>query len=52
MTHQGSSISSKSVSVIIPTYQEAGSLPTLLDRIAAIRDSGCDLEVIVVDGGI
>lgn len=49
VNHQDSPISKKSISVIIPTYQEAGSLPTLLDRIAAIRDSGCDLEVIVVD---
>ena len=37
------------VSVIIPTYREAGSLPSLLDRLEALRNAGADLEVIVVD---
>ena len=46
---QSSPTQSKAISVIIPTYQEAGSLPTLLDRLAALRDGGWDLEVIVVD---
>ena len=39
---------SNSISVIIPTFREAGSLPSLLDRLASLRDSW-DLEVLVVD---
>ena len=37
------------ISVIIPTYREAGSLPDLLDRLAKLREGDRDLEVIVVD---
>jgi dolichol-phosphate mannosyltransferase len=39
------------ISVIVPTYKEAGSLPTLLDRLAALRErsEGVELEVLIVD---
>ena len=39
---------SNSISVIIPTFREAGSLPSLLDRLELLRGSW-DLEVVVVD---
>ncbi|MBM43658.1 MAG: hypothetical protein CMJ36_01405 [Phycisphaerae bacterium] len=37
------------ISVIIPTYREAGSLPGLLDGLASLRADGHDLDVIIVD---
>ncbi|MCH2148448.1 MAG: glycosyltransferase family 2 protein [Phycisphaerales bacterium] len=39
------------ISVIVPTYKEAGSLPTLLDRLAALRSrtGSAALEVLIVD---
>ncbi|MDP7070032.1 MAG: glycosyltransferase [Phycisphaerales bacterium] len=37
------------VTVIIPTYQEAESLPQLLERLGAVRRGGVDLNVLVVD---
>ncbi len=37
------------LSVIVPTYQEADSLPPLLARIEALQSEGLSLEVIVVD---
>jgi len=37
------------ISVIVPTYREAGSLPGLLDGLASIRADGHDLDVIIVD---
>lgn len=37
------------VSIVVPTFREADSLPPLLDRIAEIRQAGMDLEVIIVD---
>jgi len=37
------------VSVIVPTFREAESLPGLLDRLEAVRRGGTDLEVIIVD---
>ena len=36
------------ISVIVPTYREAGSLPGLLDGLASIRADGHDLDVIIV----
>jgi len=41
--------STPSVSVIVPTYKEAQSLPSLLSRLAGVRDAISDLEVIIVD---
>jgi dolichol-phosphate mannosyltransferase len=39
------------ISVIVPTYKEAGSLPHLLDRLAALRQrpGSAELEVLIVD---
>ena len=40
----------KSVSVVVPTYKEAASLPRLLERVAAVREQhGLDLELIISD---
>jgi dolichol-phosphate mannosyltransferase len=39
-----------SVSLVVPTYKEAESLPLLLDRLAALRAStGLDLELLIMD---
>lgn len=38
-----------SLSIIVPTYEEADSLPPLFARIGDLHDSGLSLEVIVVD---
>src|SRR5438093_12778196 len=38
------------LSVIVPTYNEAGSLPPLVDRLAAAM-AGRDWELVVVDDG-
>ena len=42
---------SRPITVIVPTYKEAGSLPVLLDRLAALRarDGSSELEVLIVD---
>ena len=42
---------SRPISVIVPTYKEAGSLPVLLDRLAALRQrpGSAALEVLIVD---
>ncbi|WP_435020821.1 glycosyltransferase [Tundrisphaera sp. TA3] len=38
------------VSIVVPTYKEAESLPYLLERVARLRDRyGLDLELIVMD---
>jgi dolichol-phosphate mannosyltransferase len=38
------------LSVIVPTYNERGAIPELLDRLTATFDhAGLDAEVIVVD---
>ncbi|MCP4759068.1 MAG: glycosyltransferase family 2 protein [Planctomycetes bacterium] len=37
------------VTVIVPTYQEAESLPGLLDRLEAVRAGGVALNVLIVD---
>jgi len=38
------------VSIVVPTYREAQSLPHLIERIGRLRaDSGLDLELLVVD---
>lgn len=47
--NQDASITPRAISVIIPTFREAGSLPSLLDRLAVLRNGGWQLEVIVVD---
>ncbi|MBG83138.1 MAG: dolichol monophosphate mannose synthase [Phycisphaerae bacterium] len=39
----------RSVSVIVPTYQEVGSLPALIERLDGLRQVGWDLELIIVD---
>lgn len=38
------------MTVVVPTYKEAGNLPHLIDRIAKVRQaSGLDLDVIIMD---
>jgi dolichol-phosphate mannosyltransferase len=38
------------VSVIVPTYREAGNLPTLIERIDALRQSqGMEVELVIAD---
>lgn len=38
------------ISVIVPTYREAESLPHLIDRVAALRERhGLDLEMLIID---
>jgi dolichol-phosphate mannosyltransferase len=38
------------VTIVVPTYKEAESLPHLLDRIAKLRaDAGLDVEVLIMD---
>ncbi|MCH2134358.1 MAG: glycosyltransferase family 2 protein [Phycisphaerales bacterium] len=39
----------RSVSIIIPTYQEADSLPSMIDRLEGLRSVGWDLELLIVD---
>ena len=39
----------RSVSVVVPTYQEVESLPALIERLDGLRRVGWDLELIVVD---
>src|SRR6185436_3575360 len=42
--------SSPAISIIVPTFREAESLPGLIDRIARVRDAaGLDLELLIVD---
>jgi glycosyltransferase involved in cell wall biosynthesis len=38
------------LSVVIPVYNEAGTLENLLQRVSEI-DYGCDLEIVIVDDG-
>ena len=40
---------SNAVSVIVPTYQEVQSLPPLIDRLASLRSSGWEVELVIVD---
>ena len=37
------------LSVIVPAYHEAESLPELLDRLGRVRANGIDLEVLIMD---
>lgn len=37
------------ISIVVPTYREVESLPFLIDRIAALRSSFPELELIIVD---
>ncbi len=46
---QTSSGSGIDISVVVPTYREAESLPPLIKRLGQLRDGGAALEVIVVD---
>ncbi|MAT80809.1 MAG: hypothetical protein CMJ29_04080 [Phycisphaerae bacterium] len=39
----------RSVSIIVPTYQEGESLPPLIERLDRLRSAGWDLEVLIVD---
>ncbi len=39
----------RSVSVIVPTYEEVKSLPALIERLDELRRCGWDLELIIVD---
>ena len=39
----------RSVSVVVPTYQEVESLPAAVKRLDGLRRVGWDLELIVVD---
>lgn len=40
----------RAVSVIVPTYREAGNLPTLIQRLGAVRaEHGLDLELVICD---
>jgi dolichol-phosphate mannosyltransferase len=44
------SVSDSGVSVIVPTYQEAGNLPSLIERLAAVsRSADLDLELVICD---
>lgn len=48
MTREASS--SPELSIVVPTYREAESLPDLIDRIAQLRaDAHLDLELLIVD---
>ncbi|MCH2154237.1 MAG: polyprenol monophosphomannose synthase, partial [Phycisphaerales bacterium] len=40
---------STSVSIIVPTYQEVDSLPPLIERLAALKSAGWNLELLIVD---
>jgi len=41
---------SPSLSIIVPTFREAESLPALIDRVAALRQqAGLELELLIVD---
>jgi dolichol-phosphate mannosyltransferase len=37
------------VSIVVPTFREAESLPSLIERVKALRQSGLDLELLIVD---
>ena len=47
---QGAAKSYPSVSIVVPTYKEAESLPLLLDRLGALRAStALDFELLIMD---
>lgn len=35
--------------VVVPTYREVESIPRLISRLAAVRQSGLDLELLLMD---
>ncbi|NJL90647.1 MAG: glycosyltransferase family 2 protein [Coleofasciculaceae cyanobacterium SM2_1_6] len=39
------------ISIIVPTYNEAGNIGTLLSELTGVAGAGSCLEIIVVDGG-
>lgn len=39
----------RSVSVVVPTYEEVKSLPMLIDRLEGLRQVGWELELVIVD---
>lgn len=41
----------KRISIIIPVYNESGTIIEILERVAAQQVSGCELEVVVIDDG-
>jgi dolichol-phosphate mannosyltransferase len=50
VSHPAADASPKAVSVVVPTYKEAASLPRLIARVAAVRDAhDLDLELIISD---
>lgn len=50
MTMSAQPVAFPSVSVIVPTYQEADNIPLLVDRIAQVRDQqNLDLELLIMD---
>ena len=38
------------LSVVIPVYNESGTLENLIQRVSAV-DYGCELEIVIVDDG-
>ena len=39
----------RSISLVVPTYQEGDSLPPLIKRLEGLRSAGWDLELLIVD---
>jgi glycosyltransferase involved in cell wall biosynthesis len=39
----------RTVTVVIPTYREVENLPRLVERLRAVRDSGLDIDVLLMD---
>ena len=39
------------LSIVVPVYNSAGSLPTLVDRLAHVLDGGDDYEIVLVNDG-
>lgn len=44
-------MSNSTLSIIIPVYNEEGTITTLLDRVAAVELEGVDKEVVIVNDG-
>jgi len=39
------------LSIVVPVYNSAGSLPTLVDRLTSVLDGGDDYEIVLVNDG-
>jgi dolichol-phosphate mannosyltransferase len=45
----GEALQTPTVSIVVPTFREAESLPSLIERVNRLRQSGLELELLIVD---